>query len=82
MQGHHNAIPMTNTKSGSNAADADVIEPVSLSDIVVQKDFNMSIDAKPGSSAGGTTDHYVQITTHNNRVHLPGAVNDYYGRRG
>ncbi|KAI0476705.1 hypothetical protein F4859DRAFT_521280 [Xylaria cf. heliscus] len=74
LQGNTNAIPLTNTTTSR-----DKIEPVSLSDIVVQKDFNMSIDANPESSAGGS---YVQVTTPNNRVRLQGPANQYFGHRG
>ncbi|KAH8162732.1 hypothetical protein CIB48_g5515 [Xylaria polymorpha] len=66
-----NAIPLTNT-----TPNGDKIEPLSRSDIVVQKDFDMSIDANPESSAGG---NYVQVTTPNNRVRLQGAANQYFG---
>ncbi|KAI8952326.1 hypothetical protein F4801DRAFT_225466 [Xylaria longipes] len=72
LQGNSNAIPLTNT-----AMNGDKIEPLSRSDIVVQKDFNMSIDANPKSSAGG---NYVQVTTPNNRVRLQGAANQYFAR--
>ncbi|KAI0460464.1 hypothetical protein F5B21DRAFT_10066 [Xylaria acuta] len=73
LQGNSNAIPLTNTSTNG-----DKIEPVSRSDIVVQKDFNMSIDANPESSAGG---NYVQVTTPNNRVRLQGVANQYFGQR-
>jgi hypothetical protein len=77
------AIALTNTNNTrSNAhGGGDKVEPASLSDIVVQTDFNMSIDPNPESSAGGKTDHFVQITTANNRVRLQGTANDFYGQR-
>ncbi|KAI1425983.1 hypothetical protein F5Y12DRAFT_744349 [Xylaria sp. FL1777] len=81
LQGTSNAMALTNTHVRSNSQNDDRIEPVSNSDIVVQKDFNVSINPNPESSAGGTTDHYVQVTTPNNRVHIQGAVNQYYGHR-
>lgn len=77
---HGIALTSTNNTK-SNAHGGDKAEPGSLSDIVVQTDFNMSIDPNPESSAGGKTDHFVQITTANNRVRLQGAANDYYGKR-
>jgi hypothetical protein len=81
LQGNSNAFPMTNTKSRSNnMSSPDKIEPVSNSEIVVQRDFNMSINANEAiSSAGGKPEHFVQITTPHNRVHLPGVANNYYG---
>ncbi|KAI1180402.1 hypothetical protein F4777DRAFT_574163 [Nemania sp. FL0916] len=78
--GGFHAIGLTSTAARSDRQN-NQIEPVSHSDIVVKKDFNVSIDANPESSAGGTTDHYVQVTTSNNRVRLDGAVNEYYGHR-
>ncbi|KAI8628655.1 hypothetical protein F5Y19DRAFT_109188 [Xylariaceae sp. FL1651] len=83
IQGASHGIPLTKTNPRSEAATGDKIEPVSRPDIVVQKDFSMSIDAnEDGSSAGGTPEHFVQVTTTNNRVHLQSNVNDYYRGRG
>ncbi|KAJ8120687.1 hypothetical protein ONZ43_g2666 [Nemania bipapillata] len=76
-----NAIPMTNTSSKSNTQNVDQIEAAFPSDIRVQKDFNVSIDANPEASAGGTSDHFVQVTTSNSRLHLQGGVGGYYGQR-
>ncbi|KAI1131524.1 hypothetical protein F5Y10DRAFT_233414 [Nemania abortiva] len=79
--GNTRAIPLANTATRSNIQKSDQIEPASHSDIRVQKDFKVSIDANTESSAGGT-DHYVQVTTSNNRVHLGGGSMDgYYGQR-
>ncbi|KAI0115956.1 hypothetical protein GGR51DRAFT_546232 [Nemania sp. FL0031] len=74
-----NAIPLTNTTTKSNPPHGD-IEAGPHSDIRIQKDFKVSIDANTESSAGGT-DHYVQVTTSNNRVQLHGGVGGYYGQR-
>ncbi|KAJ8133028.1 hypothetical protein O1611_g594 [Lasiodiplodia mahajangana] len=78
--GNANAIPLTSTTTKSISQNSDQIEPVPHSDIRVQKDFKVSIDANTESSAGGT-DHYVQVTTSNNRVRLQGGVGGYYGQR-
>ncbi|KAF2970620.1 hypothetical protein GQX73_g2977 [Xylaria multiplex] len=79
LQGTSNAIALTNTNLRSNTQNSDRIEPASISDIIVQKEIDVSIN--PESSAGGTTDHYVQVTTPNNRVHIQGTASQYYGRR-
>lgn len=79
LQGNSNAIPLSNTNHRSNSRTGDRIEPLSNSDIVVQKDFNVSINSDPESSAGRETNHYVQVTTSHNRVRLHGSINQYYG---
>ncbi|GAP89221.1 putative integral membrane protein [Rosellinia necatrix] len=79
--GSGNEIPLMSMNSRFNAQSTDKIEPVPHSDIVVRKDFDMSIDANPESSTGGTADHFVQITTAKNRVCLQGAADEYYGQR-
>ncbi|KAK5629599.1 hypothetical protein RRF57_005314 [Xylaria bambusicola] len=81
LQGNSNAVPLSNTNPRSDSQSVDRVEPVTSSDIVVQKDFNVSINSDPESSTGGTTNHYCQVTTSNNRVHLQGHISQYYGRR-
>ncbi|KAI0879243.1 hypothetical protein GGS24DRAFT_486711 [Hypoxylon argillaceum] len=76
-----NAIPLTNTSARSQTQNGDDIESGFPSDIRVQKDFKVSIDKNAESSAGGATDHFVQVTTSNNRVHLQSAASGYYGQR-
>ncbi len=80
LQGTSNAISSASTNPRSNSQNGDRIEPISGSEIVVQKDFAVSINSNTESSAGGTA-NYVQVTTSNNRVHLQGAASQYYGRR-
>ncbi|TGJ85314.1 hypothetical protein E0Z10_g3447 [Xylaria hypoxylon] len=82
LQGTPNATALAKTNPRSNMQNSDRIELASGSDIVVQKDFNVSVNANPEPSAGGTKpDHYVQVTTSNNRVHIQGTGTQYYGRR-
>ncbi|KAI1306329.1 hypothetical protein F5Y03DRAFT_139254 [Xylaria venustula] len=80
LQGNSNAIALATTNPRSNSQSGDRIEPISNSDIFVQKDIDVSIHPNPEASAGGTN-HYVQVTTPNTRVHLQGATSQYYGRR-
>ncbi|KAI1359547.1 hypothetical protein F5Y08DRAFT_349612 [Xylaria arbuscula] len=79
LQGNAHAIPLGNTTRRSNSQTGDRIEPLPRSDIVVQKDFDVSINSDPESSAGGTTNHFVQVTTSHNRVRLQGPTSQYYG---
>ncbi|KAI0526484.1 hypothetical protein F5B22DRAFT_655633 [Xylaria bambusicola] len=81
LQGTSNAVALSNTNPRSDSQSVDRIEPVANSDIVVQKDFNVSINSDPESSTDGTTNHYCQVTTSNNRVHLQGPISQYYGRQ-
>ncbi|KAI0426420.1 hypothetical protein F5Y09DRAFT_318987 [Xylaria sp. FL1042] len=81
LQGNSDSIALATTNPRSNSQSGDRIEPVSGSDIVVQKDFDVSIKPNPASSAGGSTNHYVQVTTPSNRVHIQGPTSQYYGRR-
>jgi hypothetical protein len=75
-----NTITRDTKNNGSNKGEPAEL-PSSFADIVVQKDFNMSIDDANGSSAGGAVDHFVQITTSKNQVRLPAAANNFYGRQ-
>lgn len=75
-----NTITRDRNNSSSNKGEPAPL-PSSFADIVVQKDFNMSIDHANGSSAGGSVDHFVQITTSKNQVRLPAAANNFYGHR-
>ncbi|KAI0166074.1 hypothetical protein GGR57DRAFT_509759 [Xylariaceae sp. FL1272] len=49
-------------------------EPMPLSDIVVQRDFNMSVNDPQNAIPAG-----VQISTAHNQIHIPGVGNSYYG---
>lgn len=81
-QGHSNGIPLPKTSNRSNTSqNSDQTENVFRSDIIVKTDFDVSIDANPEASAGGTADHFVQVTTSSNRIHLQGGANEYYGHR-
>ncbi|KAI1192751.1 hypothetical protein F5X97DRAFT_316321 [Nemania serpens] len=80
-QGRSNGIPLAKTSNRSiTTQNSEQGENAFRSDIIVKTDFDVSIDAKPESSAGGTADHFVQVTTSSNRIRLQGA-NEYYGHR-
>ncbi|KAI0393643.1 hypothetical protein F5Y17DRAFT_458652 [Xylariaceae sp. FL0594] len=72
----------TNTNSKGGGGDPGL--PSSFADIVVQRDFDMSIEDDPnGDSAGGRAiNHFVQITTSNSHVRIPAARDKFYGHRG
>ncbi|KAI0199646.1 hypothetical protein F4808DRAFT_203130 [Astrocystis sublimbata] len=71
LQGNSNAIPLANASTKPDRS-----EHMHRSDIIVQKDFDMSIDSNPQYSSSGT---YVQVTTPTNQVHLQAAENQHYG---
>lgn len=80
--GHSNGIALAKTSNKSiTTQNSEQVENAFRSDILVKTDVDVSIDTNPESSAGGTADHFVQVMTSGNRIHLQGGANGYYGHR-
>ncbi|CAJ2506924.1 Uu.00g081100.m01.CDS01 [Anthostomella pinea] len=71
------ALSRTKSKPFNRHRDADQIQPVGLSDIMVKTDIGVSVDDKESERQTDGPDHFVQISTPNNEVHLPGAPRAY-----